>query len=99
MKRCDLHMHSVFSDGTLSPSELVALAEETGLSAIALTDHNTVLGLKDFMRAGETSSVSTIPGCEFITEYLGKEIHIVGLFLQEAVWAEVENYFTQLKES
>ena len=99
MKRCDLHMHSVFSDGTLSPSELVALAEETGLSAIALTDHNTVLGLKDFMRAGETSSVSTIPGCEFTTEYLGKEIHIVGLFLQEAVWAEVENYFTQLKES
>ena len=99
MKRCDLHMHSVFSDGTLSPSELVDLAEKTGLSAIALTDHNTVLGLKDFMRAGETSSVLTIPGCEFTTEYLGKEIHIVGLFLKEAVWEEVENYFTQLKES
>ena len=99
MKRCDLHMHSVFSDGTLSPSELVALAEETGLSAIALTDHNTVLGLKEFMKAGETSSVSTIPGCEFTTEYRHKEIHMVGLFLQEAVWEDVENYFTQLKES
>ena len=99
MKRCDLHIHSTFSDGTLSPSELVDLAEETGLSAVALTDHNTILGLKDFMKAGETSSVSTIAGCEFTTEYLGKEIHIVGLFLNEAVWEEVEDYFSQLLQS
>ena len=93
MKTCDLHTHSIFSDGTFSPAELVALAEETGLSAIALTDHNTVLGLRDFMKAGETASVKTVPGCEFTTEYHGKEVHIVGLFLEEAVWDEVENYF------
>lgn len=99
MRKCDLHMHSTFSDGTMSPSELVALAEKTGLSAIALTDHNTVLGLKDFMEAGKTSSVITIPGCEFTTEYHGKEIHIVGLYLKEAVWEEVEDYFLQLKRS
>ncbi len=99
MKTCDLHTHSIFSDGTFSPAELVVLAEETGLSAIALTDHNTVLGLKDFMRAGETSSVTTVPGCEFTTEYRGKEVHIVGLFLKESVWDEVENYFVKLKLS
>lgn len=99
MKTCDLHTHSIFSDGTLSPAELVILAEETGLSAIALTDHNTVLGLKEFMKAGEASSVKTVPGCEFTTEYHGKEIHIVGLFLQEAVWDEVEHYFSKLKRS
>lgn len=99
MKTCDLHTHSIFSDGTLSPAELVALAEETGLSAIALTDHNTVLGLKDFIKAGEAASVTTVPGCEFTTEYHGKEIHIVGLFIKEAVWDEVENYFSKLKRS
>ena len=99
MKTCDLHTHSIFSDGTFSPAELVALAAETGLSAIALTDHNTVLGLRDFMKAGETASVKTVPGCEFTTEYHGKEVHIVGLFLEEAVWDEVENYFLKLKRS
>ena len=44
---CDLHTHTLFSDGTLSPSQLIDLAWDTGLSAIALTDHNTVDGLYD----------------------------------------------------
>ena len=52
---CDLHTHSHFSDGTLSPTQLVRMAEETGLSAVALCDHNTVLGLPEFMAAGQES--------------------------------------------
>ena len=50
---CDLHNHSTFSDGTDTPTKLVALAEERGLGAIALTDHNTVAGLPDFLSAAE----------------------------------------------
>ena len=69
MKTCDLHAHSTFSDGTFTPAQLVKLAEKQGLSAVALTDHNTSNGLKEFMCAGENSSVITIPGCEFSTDY------------------------------
>ena len=82
-KRCDLHSHSLFSDGTSTPEELVRLAEELGISALALTDHNTSQGLPAFMEAGRHSDVITIPGCEFTTEWHKKEIHIVGLFCFE----------------
>ncbi len=92
MKTCDLHTHSSFSDGSLSPTQLVRLAEESGLSAIALTDHNTSKGLSEFMEAGKNSSVITVPGCEFSTDYRGNELHIVGLFLGEETWPEIEDY-------
>ncbi len=92
IKRCDLHSHSTFSDGTCTPAELVSLAEKQGLSALALTDHNTSKGLKDFMEAGRNSSVITVPGCEFTTEWNHKEIHIVGLFFKEETWPEIEDF-------
>ena len=55
MKLVDLHVHSTCSDGTLTPSELVSLAKKTGLSAFALTDHDTVKGLPEAMEAGGPS--------------------------------------------
>ena len=92
MKICDLHCHSTYSDGSLSPSELISLAEKQGLSALALTDHNTALGLPLFMKAAENSSVEAVPGCEFSTEYNGTELHIVGLCFPENEWSEIEDY-------
>lgn len=80
---CDLHTHSTFSDGTDTPAELVALAEERGLGAIALTDHNTVAGLPEFLKAAEGKSVRAVAGTEFSTDYRGTELHILGLFLKE----------------
>ena len=91
-KRCDLHSHSLFSDGTSTPEELVRLAEELGISALALTDHNTSQGLPAFMEAGRHSDVITIPGCEFTTEWHKKEIHIVGLFFRREYWQEIEDF-------
>lgn len=79
---CDLHTHSHFSDGTLSPTQLVRMAEEIGLTAIALCDHNTVSGLPEFMAAGEGSPVETVPGIEFSTDYRGTELHILALFVK-----------------
>ena len=96
-KKCDLHSHSVFSDGTLTPAELVRLAEEKGISALALTDHNTSMGLKDFMEAGKNSPVITVPGCEFTTEWNKKEVHIVGLFFKEEYWQEIEDFLELAK--
>lgn len=79
---CDLHTHSVFSDGTYTPAQLIAEAEEIGLNAVALTDHNTIAGLPDFLAAGEGSSVKAVPGCEFSTDYNGVELHILGLYIR-----------------
>ena len=91
-RTCDLHCHSSFSDGSLTPAELIRLAEQQGLSALALTDHNTSAGLKEFMEAGKDSDVIAVPGCEFSTEWNDKEIHVVGLFFQEKYWNEIEDF-------
>ena len=65
--RCDLHTHSVFSDGTYTPSELIAEAKRLGLM-IALTDHNTAAGLTEFMDAAQKQGVTAVPGVEISTE-------------------------------
>lgn len=77
----DLHVHSNASDGTLSPREVVLLAQEAGLSAIALTDHDTTAGTAEAMAAGEEAGVRVIPGIEVSSSYENKELHILGLFV------------------
>ena len=79
---CDLHTPSTFSDGTYTPTELVAAAEKLNLSAVALTDHNTIAGLPDFLEAGKGSPVELVPGVEFSTEYEGIELHMLALWLE-----------------
>lgn len=58
------------------------MAEQHGIEAVALCDHNTVAGLPSFLEAAAGSSVEAIPGIEFSTDYCGKELHILGLFIQ-----------------
>ena len=65
MKLVDLHVHSTCSDGTLTPSELVSLAKKTGLSAFALTDHDTVKGLPEAMEAGKEEGIEVLPALNF----------------------------------
>ena len=80
----DLHTHSTESDGTLTPEELMALAKESGLSAIALTDHDTVGGLPKARAAAKKLHLEFVPGIEFSTGHLGREIHILGYYIQES---------------
>lgn len=78
----DLHLHSAYSsDGQYPPAELVRLAEEAGLAAVALTDHDVVAGLPEFMAAGESSPVETIPGVEFTCDLGERWVHILGYFV------------------
>lgn len=77
----DLHTHSIFSDGTDTPEKLITLAKEKGLRAVALCDHNSVNGLPRFLNAAQDSPVDAVAGVEFSTEYMGTELHILGLFL------------------
>lgn len=86
---CDLHNHSTFSDGTDTPTRLLELAQERGLAAIALTDHNTVAGLPEFLEAAKGKSVRAIAGTEFSTDYKGTELHILGLFLKPEHFAAI----------
>lgn len=77
MDRIDLHTHSKHSDGTYSPRDLVALCAETGLRAMALTDHDTTSGVEEALAAGVERGVEVIPGCEISTTYQGRSVHVL----------------------
>ncbi len=78
----DLHLHSAYSsDGQYPPAELVRLAEEKGLAAVALTDHDDVAGLPEFMAAGAASEVETIAGVELTCDLGQRWVHILGYFI------------------
>ena len=78
----DYHTHSTASDGSLPPAELAALAGKRGVAAIALTDHDTVAGVKDFLAEGKKyPDTEFIPGVELSSLYGSREIHITGLYV------------------
>lgn len=81
MNIVDLHVHSNKSDGSFSPTELVHYAIQKGLSAFALTDHDTTDGIDEALNAAKGKNIEVIPGIEFSSEYEGKDIHIVGLYI------------------
>lgn len=87
MNAVDLHTHSNKSDGSFSPAELVDYAIAKGLSAVALTDHDTVDGLAEATQhaaallATGQPSIEVVPGIEFSTKYGKQDVHIVGLYI------------------
>lgn len=80
----DLHAHSVYSDGTNTPTELVAMAAEHGLRALALTDHDSVGGIPELLAAAEATSVEAVPGIELSAECERGTMHILGYFIDPA---------------
>ncbi len=79
-KLIDLHTHSTFSDGSMTPTELVRHAAENGLAAIALTDHDTVSGVEEAIAAGEKYGVEVVPAIEFSVKS-ATETHILGYYI------------------
>ncbi|OGR35791.1 MAG: hypothetical protein A2051_05740 [Desulfovibrionales bacterium GWA2_65_9] len=91
--RIDLHTHSTTSDGTFSPAELMRAAAEAGLSAIALTDHDTLAGLPEARAEADKLGLELVPGCELSLEYAGLPTHMLALFVEDpagAVAGELE---------
>ncbi len=80
MEKIDLHVHSTASDGSYSPEELVALAKTQSLSAIAITDHDTVSGFAQAQEQGKLMGIEVVPGIEISTKY-GGPIHILGYYI------------------
>lgn len=79
----DLHMHSHFSDGNWSPEELVDEANKQGLATIALTDHDTTDGIARARTHAAKYNIEVIPGIEISTQWNGKDLHILGYFIDE----------------
>jgi len=80
----DLHTHSVYSDGTDTPTELVAMAAERGLRALALTDHDTVGGIPELLAAAASTPVEAVPGIELSAECDRGTMHVLGYFIDPA---------------
>ncbi len=81
MSRIDLHTHTTFSDGSLSPTELVDLANQQGLDILAITDHDTTEGLPEALEATKDASLELIPGIELSAQFQNREMHILGYFI------------------
>jgi predicted metal-dependent phosphoesterase TrpH len=81
LKKIDLHTHSTASDGLLTPTQLIAHARDLGLYALSLTDHDTVNGVEEAIKAGKDMGVKVIPGVEISADFSPGTMHIVGLGL------------------
>jgi predicted metal-dependent phosphoesterase TrpH len=77
----DLHLHTTASDGVMSPSEIVGYAKYKGLQAIAITDHDTIEGLKEGLSEGKRIGFEVIPGIEISAEYSPGSMHLLGFLL------------------
>jgi predicted metal-dependent phosphoesterase TrpH len=93
----DLHTHSTFSDGSLTPEELVAEAERSGVTAVALTDHDTTGGLRRFLDAAGRSRVRGVPGVEISADFNPGTLHMLGYFVDPA-YAPMEESLRWIRE-
>src|SRR5687767_13988029 len=75
----DLHCHSRYSDGVLSPADLVTLAYQSGVRVLALTDHDTTAGIPEALTTALSLGMTSIPGVEISSKWHDYEIHIVAL--------------------
>jgi len=95
----DLHSHSTFSDGSLTPEQLVREAERAQLSALALTDHDSISGLERFMAACSKSIVRGVPGVEISVDCNPSDatMHILGYFIDPAN-AQLNEHINRLRD-
>lgn len=81
MSKIDLHSHTNYSDGIHSPVELVEKASQNNITTLAITDHDSVNGIKEAIVAGNDLGVRIIPGVELSTDVDDRDVHLLGLFL------------------
>lgn len=94
MTGIDLHLHSSASDGDYSPADVARRAGVAGLRTIALTDHDTLAGVEEARRSGQSVGVEVIAGCEFSVAVSWGEMHLLGYFLPVGE-AKLEGFLQQ----
>ena len=98
MAEVDLHLHTTFSDGTLTPTEMVRLCAERGLRVICISDHDSTEGIREALEVGsEFPQLTIIPGIELSTDVPGSEIHVLGYFVdyEDAAFLEILQRFRE----
>ncbi|MAX18214.1 MAG: histidinol phosphatase [Nitrospina sp.] len=80
LRKSEIHMHSVFSDGEFSPSELVDLAVRNQVSVLSLTDHDTFDGIPEFLQSAEATDITAFPGIEITVKFHNFNIHMLAYF-------------------
>ena len=93
----DLHTHSDASDGDLSPSALISLAFESGITAIALTDHDTMTGLLEAEQKAEAQGIQFIPGVETEVNFEPGEFHLLGLGMKQYPEGPLEDFLEEIR--
>lgn len=83
MFKCDLHTHSICSDGIFKPKEIIEMAKKRDLNYISLTDHDTLTGINEAILEAKKLNINFISGIELSTEYNGESIHVLGFFNKE----------------
>lgn len=73
----DLHVHTVFSDGTYQPEQVIAVARARSLSAVAVADHDTTEGVKPFLNAAAGTGIAAVPAVEMSSRFQGEDVHIL----------------------
>jgi predicted metal-dependent phosphoesterase TrpH len=81
MPGIDLHVHTIHSDGTFTPREVMTLAGERGLDVVAITDHDTTDGVQEAQLAGHELGIEVVPGVEFSTVRDGHGVHVLAYFV------------------
>lgn len=95
--KVDLHLHTYYSDGFFSPFEIVKKIQKTGTKIISITDHDNIGGLKEAIRTGLKEDIEVIPGVEISGEYMNREMHILGYFIDPNAPA-LKELLTEIQE-
>jgi len=97
MKFIDMHTHTIASDGSMKPDEIIRYAKSRGLSAIAITDHDTTEGIKEAINEGNKIGLEVIPGVEISTDF-SPEMHILGYFFNDN-YEKIEVVLDKLRQN
>jgi predicted metal-dependent phosphoesterase TrpH len=95
--RVDLHAHTVFSDGLFTPEELVAEATRLKLTAVAITDHDSVGGVDRAIAAGRQHQLEVVPGVEMSCNTSGVDVHVLGYYV-DCQKPEVQEFFKMVRQ-
>ena len=80
LRKSEIHMHSIFSDGEFSPSQLIDLAKRNQVSVLSLTDHDTFDGIPEFLQSAEATEITAFPGIEITVKFHDFNIHMLAYF-------------------
>lgn len=93
----DLHTHTRFSDGSLTPTQVVELAAREGLRAVAITDHDSIDGLQEALEAGARAGIEVVPGVELNLEHQQVTLDLLGYFFDGCPGEEMQTALAELR--